>query len=152
MRTKLVIIGALSIIVVALAINVFVQRGRAEKIPAQSFAECVQRGNPVMESLPRQCRDESGLLHVEVSAKVDPPEVFHDPRMTVESARTIAYESELCAREGRVGEFETYDSASGTWWFMIVDSPKEYCAPACVVLDDMGGTEVRWRCDGDTAE
>lgn len=30
--------------------------------PAASFEECVNAGNPVMESYPRQCRDATGAL------------------------------------------------------------------------------------------
>jgi len=54
---------------------------KAKKIPA-NFAECVQAGNPVMESYPRQCRSESAgktfteILTPEEQARINPPDII----------------------------------------------------------------------------
>lgn len=46
---------------------------RLERQAASSFEECLSLGNPVMESYPRQCRDELGNLFVETVE--NPPEL-----------------------------------------------------------------------------
>jgi len=43
----------------------FVRVPPPEVAPVTSFEECVAEGNAVMESYPRQCRDQAGNLHVE---------------------------------------------------------------------------------------
>jgi len=42
-----------------------INTGQNVKQEASSFLECIQLGNPVMESYPHQCRDEAGNLFVE---------------------------------------------------------------------------------------
>ena len=51
------------IVVLGLAITWF--SGRQEYVEVSSFDECVSAGNPVMESYPRKCRSEAGLVFVE---------------------------------------------------------------------------------------
>jgi len=57
----ILIIAALSLFVVALNLDL------AERAPDEitTFEECVEAGNPVAESYPRQCRTEDGELFVE---------------------------------------------------------------------------------------
>ena len=47
---------------------------------ATNFKECIQAGNPAMESYPRQCRTKEGQTFIEVlspeeQAKVNPPDI-----------------------------------------------------------------------------
>lgn len=45
----------------------FIKKGEETKIPTPvtNFTECVEAGNPVMESYPRQCRTEDGQTFIE---------------------------------------------------------------------------------------
>lgn len=45
-------------------------QNQPEKIVVHSFETCVEAGNPVMESYPRQCRSADGVLYVE---EIDEP-------------------------------------------------------------------------------
>ena len=58
----LVVIGAIVLIMLPPSANA-PTNGNGDQVA--SFAECVDAGNPVMESYPRQCRSASGQLFVE---------------------------------------------------------------------------------------
>lgn len=53
----------IGILVIGIVVNLFLNSNTPE--PVANFEECVRAGNPVMESYPRQCRTEDGLLFVE---------------------------------------------------------------------------------------
>ena len=55
------------------------------EIPISSFEECVAAGNPVMESYPRQCRTQKGVLFAEeLDTQILPPVDEPAPDTTVE--------------------------------------------------------------------
>jgi len=68
-----------------------------------SFEECLQAGNPVMESYPRQCRSESGLFVEDISDRVEkeavcdgPPDVC--PETVTCSDGFVTEDVEVCGR------------------------------------------------------
>lgn len=63
-RNKLTLI-ILALIVVIGGVLIFTGEGSNNNGAISSFEECVDAGNPVMESYPRQCRTQDGRLFVE---------------------------------------------------------------------------------------
>ncbi|MDP4010297.1 MAG: Gmad2 immunoglobulin-like domain-containing protein [Candidatus Spechtbacteria bacterium] len=61
-KIKLVFTGVF--LIIFFTIIFFISRGNIPK-NAKTFEECIQQGNSVMESYPRQCRDKEGNLFVE---------------------------------------------------------------------------------------
>ncbi|XKT74829.1 MAG: Gmad2 immunoglobulin-like domain-containing protein [Patescibacteria group bacterium UBA2163] len=77
---------------------------------AESFEECVAQGNPVMESYPRQCRDQAGALFVE------------DVTRDWEAAYTNASEDLIVVNSPEVGDsvsspLTISGEARGYWFF-----------------------------------
>jgi hypothetical protein len=107
-----------------------------EQFRIDSFEDCVQAGNPVMESYPRQCRANGEIFAEEIKAE----------SLTYEEAEKIALESS-CMEEGNLKETYVHNINTNTWWFDI-DSEKEGCNPACVVNEITKTAEINWRCTG----
>jgi hypothetical protein len=57
--------GALLVLLVLVVSFFFADEWQNAPQASSSFEECVAQGNVVMESYPRQCRDEAGNLHSE---------------------------------------------------------------------------------------
>jgi hypothetical protein len=144
MKERGMIIGALLVVLFALVVNLVV-RNDGESTSAVTFEECVQKGNAVMESYPRQCRDGAGVLHVE---EVALSEVLkeQEPTFTYEEALERAEGSMVCTSEGDVGELIQFDATEGEWWFVLRETKRPYCEPVCAVRDPDGGVRVDWRC------
>ena len=146
MKEPSIAIAVLVGIVVLLAANLVWQNMSRATPPVTNFDECALAGFPIMESMPRQCRDGDGNFFVEVLPPVTPTAQI-EPTMNEQSAREIASASEACLDAGSVGRFEGYNPNSGTWWFTLSrDRPS--CTPACVVYDETKRTEIDWRCTG----
>lgn len=62
LSTWIIAVGFISLTVILAACSGLVPGGEAE---INSFQECVDAGQPVMESYPRQCRNPEGTLFVE---------------------------------------------------------------------------------------
>lgn len=114
-----------------------------EAIIVTNFDECIQAGNPAMESYPRQCRhgDETFTEIIE-------------PIISQEEASIIARKNKDCSMAGIVTHREneiSYNAITKTWWFDIERMPeieKDGCNPACVVNEETLTSEVNWRCTG----
>lgn len=61
---SIAVLGGL-IILSLVGLIIITAEGPDENPPVTSFEECVEAGNPVMESYPRQCRSDSGEVFVE---------------------------------------------------------------------------------------
>ncbi len=109
-------------------------------ITVTSFEECVEAGNPIMESYPRGCQHK-GQLFVE--------EIFST--MTEEEALGVASGSAECLGVGGIDFSGFYNPNSKTWWFDLnqsEESRQDGCSPACVVWEESRQVEVNWRCAG----
>lgn len=53
------------IILSLIGLIIITAEGTTENSPVTSFEECVEAGNPVMESYPRQCQSDSGEVFME---------------------------------------------------------------------------------------
>lgn len=102
-----------------------------------SFEDCVNAGNPAMESYPRQCRSQSGETFTEIIDDVC-------GGMSLDEAKEIAAASE-CGDRFR----ETFmcNDSTNTWW-LDLDLEKEGCSPACVIHIETSEAEINWRCTG----
>ena len=65
-KQKIVILVVVLVVIIA---AVLFLGGNRDMQAIASFEECVAAGNPVMESFPRQCRTEDGVLFVEEVAE-----------------------------------------------------------------------------------
>lgn len=81
---KLLIAGTIAVVLLMVGLGVwYVARPAMPSLPSPAdssvttFEECVQAGNPVMESYPRQCNTKDGKHFVETVATTTPP-VTHD--------------------------------------------------------------------------
>lgn len=116
----------------------------SNKTQVSNFEECVAKGNPVMESYPRQCRHNDVLYIEEIEDK-------NNSSMNEAEALSLAQQSTECLEVGDLAESATYNPNSKTWWIDIVrsaEAKKDGCSPACVVFEETGLTEVNWRCTG----
>jgi hypothetical protein len=102
-----------------------------------NFDECVNAGNPVMESYPRQCMA-NGETFVE--------EIEFCVRMSIDNAFAIAEES-VCASEGALLSAYVCNEGTNTLWIDL-DIDMEGCSPACVVNVLTGEAEINYRCTG----
>lgn len=102
-----------------------------------SFEDCVNAGNPVMESYPPQCRTQDGRTF---TAIID--DVCND--MSLEEAKEIAVASE-CG--DRLNDTYMCNDSTNTWW-LDLDLEKEGCYPACVIHIETSEAEINWRCTG----
>ena len=98
--TKIIIAVLAVALVVYLALVFDVPR---EGLLVNDFDTCVAAGNPVMESYPRQCRDEDGNLYVEEVGAVDPSDMIR----VLTPASGTAIESPVAVS----------GDARGTWFF-----------------------------------
>ena len=103
-----------------------------------SFEECMEAGNPIMESYPRQCRAGDEVFTEKIKDI--------GPAVTIEEAICIAEQSE-CVHEGQLTETFFYNENSKTWWIEL-DADREGCNPACVVSEVTKTAEINWRCTG----
>jgi len=103
----------------------------------KSFEECVNAGFPILESHPRQCITEDGVIFTEGSGG-------GSGGMSLDEAESIARGSE-CG--DRLKDVSSYNPSTKTWWIDL-DIEKEGCSPACVVYVATGRTEINWRCTG----
>ncbi len=146
MKIRLAVIGVLLVVILILAANLLINT--TPKAQYASFAECMAAGNPISQTVPRQCTDTDGVTYTEaasVSTASSTPQI--EPTMTERTALTTAQASPVCIADGTIGDFETYNPNSGTWWFTL-NASHEGCNPACVVYDATGEVEVNWRCTG----
>ena len=67
--------------------------------------------------------------------------------LILEDALAIAEASD-CMTEGTLTGDSFHNDNSMTWWFDMEVEGNENCAPACVVWDETGETEINWRCTG----
>lgn len=123
------IISIVVLIVVLLAgIGLFLFVGRdASETTVASFDECVAAGNPVMESYPRQCRDQNGTLYTE-----ELPQTPGTPDMEPPAGEPVL--------PGTAEESNDVE-VSGT----ITDINLEQMAidgPARITISETGGSEV----------
>ncbi len=139
--------AVLAIFIIFFIVMPKVRKERQPKPPApvmtvNSFQECVEAGNPVMESYPRQCRHEDRLFAEEIAT---------DPELSEVTALEMARDAEECTGVGEPEETGSYNPNSRTWWFNLVREEEvdtDGCAPACVVWEETGEIEVNWRCTG----
>ena len=105
-----------------------------------NFKECVEAGNPILESYPEQCRTPDGRVFINKSGA--------EPQISETEARNIAVAG--CLKEGGVlANIGSYNGISQTWWFdlMLEDAPQG-CNPACMVYEETSQVEINWRCTG----
>ncbi len=121
-----------SIILILLVVGI---SGCTKLKSINSFEDCVNAGNPVMESYPRQCRANGETFTEELESK-----------MTIKEALEIAENSE-CTDEGRLIDNYFYNQVTRTWWIGL-DLEKSGCSPACVVRGDTETAYINWRCTG----
>jgi len=107
-----------------------------------SFEECVEAGNPVMESYPPQCAVPGGPTFTEDSCQYEKGEDIFI--LTISDAKSIAKKSE-CG--DRLKETYICNEFTGTYWIDL-DIEKEGCNPACVVDLETREAEINWRCTG----
>ena len=105
-----------------------------------TFKECVEGGNPILESYPRQCKTSDGRTFIEeFCSKKDTQEL-----LTLADAKQIAINSE-CG--DRLKESSICNEDTGTWWIDL-DIEKEGCNPACVIDVITKEASINWRCMG----
>lgn len=116
--------------------------GLEEPSGTGSFEACVEAGNPVMESYPRQCNDGTRTYTEEACSS---GEGFV---LTISDGYTVA-ESSPCTENGTLKETYVCNEFTGTLWIDLEPTePNPICNPACVV-DLMNRTaEINWRCTG----
>jgi hypothetical protein len=103
----------------------------------ESFEECVNTGFPILESHPRQCITEDGVVFTEGLGQ-------GVAEMSLDEAESVAGKSE-CG--DRLKDVAAYNPTTKTWWIDL-DIEKEGCSPACVVFVETGRAEINWRCTG----
>lgn len=69
-----------------------------DNISVSNFKECEAAGNPVMESYPRQCRDQAGQLFVEEIDQTNNPSSSLQP----ESPRGVEGEGVFCTMDAKM--------------------------------------------------
>jgi len=105
-----------------------------------TFKECIEAGNPIIESYPRQCETSDGRTFIEeFCSKKDTQEL-----LTLIDAKQIAINSE-CG--DRLKEPSICNQDTGTWWIDL-DIEKEGCNPACVIDVVTKEASINWRCMG----
>ena len=107
-----------------------------------SFEDCVNAGNPVMEIYPRQCRTADGRTFTEEDICVTSTGVS----MSLFEAKGVAQASD-CMLNGTLKDTGVCNSGTGTWW-IDMDIEKAGCNPACVVDIEARTAEINWRCTG----
>lgn len=103
-----------------------------EMFRIRNFDDCVEAGNPTMESYPRQCRAENRTF-VEGLEYLDK-----------DDAMAIAEASEC---SGNLTENIYYNEYTRTWWIDL-DIVRQGCSPACVVYEENSTAVINWRCTG----
>jgi len=106
----------------------------------KNFEECVSLGNSVIESDPRQCRNEGVTFTEEITSQISRDE-----------AVKIAGQSKDCTMAGILTDKITYNAITKTWWIDLErtsELEKDGCNPACVVSEQTQTAEVNWRCTG----
>ena len=103
----------------------------------ENFNDCVEAGNPVMESFPRQCMTPDGKTYVE-----ELPETCAG--MSLSEAKEIAAANE-CGDDFKEEYF--CNDHTMTWWIDL-NLKKEGCNPACVIDTQTKTAEINWRCTG----
>ena len=142
MKSIIIFLPLLGIILILIGALFFSRINKKPRIT--NFNECAAAGNPVMESYPRQCR-EDGKTFTEIIKKQEAPK--QNPLMTEPEARTIA--EKICIKGGEALEKGDYNENSKTWWFNAkLNSTKPGCNPACVVFEVTKTAEINWRCTG----
>jgi hypothetical protein len=111
MDLKTVFLGIIALIVVGVGawfVTRDMPKPNSVTAEARSFEECVSQGNAIMESYPRQCRTQSGLLFAE--------EIVVAPTYQNATADSIVVELPYPgAVTGK--EFGVTGKARGTWYF-----------------------------------
>lgn len=100
-----------------------------------SFEKCVEQGNLIMESYPRQCQS-NGQTFVEESCSSS------ESILTLADAKSIA--EEKC---GELKETYVCNETTETYW-LDLNLEKEGCNPACVVNLSTREATINWRCTG----
>jgi hypothetical protein len=101
-----------------------------------NFQECIDAGNPAMESYPRQCRAGDNTFTEDIA-----------PILSYEEALEIAQAE--CMKVGNMQDNYTYNAVTRTWWFdFSPNSAISGCNPACVVMEDNNTADINWRCTG----
>jgi hypothetical protein len=105
-----------------------------------SFEKCVNAGNPILESYPRQCRTSDDITFTEEYCTKQNTTFT----LTLANAKEIAIDSE-CG--DRLKETYICNEFTGTYWIDL-DIEKEGCNPACVIDLETREAEINWRCTG----
>jgi len=113
--------------------------GECEEVSGEinNFEQCINAGNPAMESYPRQCMA-NGRTFTEEHCSSE------GYVLTLIDAKQIAIDSE-CG--DRLRESYVCNEDTGTYWIDL-DIEKEGCNPACVVDIVNRTAEINWRCTG----
>lgn len=105
-----------------------------------TFEKCVEVGNSILESYPRQCKTSDGRTFIEeFCSKKDTQEL-----LTLVDAKQITINSE-CG--DRLKEPSICNQDTGTW-LIDLDIEKEGCNPACVIDVITKEASINWRCMG----
>lgn len=91
-----------------------------EQATISTFEECVEAGNPVMDSYPQQCMDDEGNTFVD---EVTPDEYSQDEVKPITEGVVMTGEL-ICLQHRDVEEFETMECAFG----LLADESEEYYA------------------------
>lgn len=83
------------------------------EVPITSFETCVQAGNPVMESYPRQCRTEDGQNFTEVIAPPPPA----PPTAVMPDISDLIVVDSLLSNTAIKSPLHISGKARGTWYF-----------------------------------
>lgn len=131
---------AITVIVLA-AVGFFAwQAVQPEQPVVTNFEECAAAGNPIMESYPRQCRSENGLLFVE--------EIPREPISLAEAEARLIAERE-CIKGGEALSPGAYNANTKAWWFDAnLNAMREGCSSVCIVSEETRAAELSWRCSG----
>lgn len=103
-----------------------------------NFKQCMEAGNSVMESYPRQCS---------VNGKTFTEELGKCGNMNISQAIIIAQDSN-CTKEGILTDNYMCNENTKTLWIDLTVNGSENCSPACVVDVNSGATTINWRCTG----
>jgi len=116
------VIQVKKILILIISISlIIVLSGCIKKLQSiNSFEDCVNAGNPVMESYSRQCRA-NGEIFVEEIRSV----------LSIEEAFDIAENSE-CTEQGSLSDNYSYNNITKTWWINL-DLEKQGCSPALLM-------------------
>jgi len=85
------------VIILVVGLALWWQLGREGNMPVTNFAECVEAGNPLMESYPRQCRHGDQLFTEDIGNELEKADIIRidspRPNQAIESPLTVTGEA-----------------------------------------------------------